>query len=1246
MYRKIRNLFTLGLIFILTAAILTDNRINAAANVPKLQTTSKEDVEINLYDEDAITEDDERLRDIDSGSVYAWEMTGKTVQNTLSGINTAYWNSSNTLLAATDAYGQTVPAYCLQPKKASPNRNVKLIEGNSVLSPPGLQAAACAVSAFGYGGDGSDPNVAMFGGTYNKLAGGAFGSYVINGRLLRGLMINGLVYELHPQEAQALTAAAVHYFSSLAGQGNDVDIPTGSKIDPSHNENVINAFKELEFLGSHFMNQYGYVESVAYSVENGDPWERALDDYSADFSWQIKTKNNGFVSFNPQTGNLTDDNYLINEGSGNTVTIKITLSAAKCSLKLISQDYAVSNSGFGTVLPNTNTIFLPDGQAGCFNYFYVTANKSCTIDYGPLYNGALSQLGPYSTLTLPTFNQDVTITIPEESILSGISIEANTLSGFSATPIYGDGDHDGVSNYSCRLFSDINSNRDYQDVLFFSPGNTFTRNTSSNISGSFKYYGNLEIYKTSSNKKITDNNSCYSLENAVYTLYKTNNDASSGKNPVINLSTNKNGYVKSGNLEAGIYYLKETKAPKGYKLDNSIYTVVIEKGNTTSDITTAKIYLNDTPLFTPADIVLFKTDEAKNPLGDAEFTVKFYNILSDKNPAEAGISPVRTWVFKTDHQTGLAHFNDVDKVSGDEYFYDGNNVVLPMGTITIEETKAPTGYERNTYVEVQKLYSSDNISVISFNPPEITNKKIRQSVCLNKIGEIKSNTFIPLENAGFKACPTIELEKDENGEYIWNDEKAIVLTEDGEKEIFTDENGFAQTIPLDYGTYLFKETTVPINYLPIDDFLVDIVSSNPEVKNLGTFSDEGFKAYISITKRCGYSKENIINNPAKFSIWSYDDNSYVDFDGETNLTIDENGELTLPYPLYAGRYRLDETESPEGYDEPAKKGTDFIVDATGIYEISDVDSSCGLINIIVENKPCMGEISIIKSGESLIYNNARKIYDESYEPLPEVTFGIYAFEDIYTVDGHKTIIYKKDELVTEITTNDKGIATTQKLPYGKYIAKEIKTPNNYIPCDNIIITLDESNYTEEVYNKLLKSKISLKKTSDNTDLPVSGAYYALYEYNSNYTTANEYRADEYIEEKSTDENGNISFDTALPPGSYVVVETKAPDGYFISDDIELIKTISDSSDTKVLSANMFENVSIVSSAYSDLEDHYRDEYNYYNLTVSDKKIPETPKTPDTPRTGDRIKYVITGLFASVFCTLFIILALKRKRGNS
>ena len=163
---------------------------------------------------------------------------------------------------------------------------------------------------------------------------------------------------------------------------------------------------------------------------------------------------------------------------------------------------------------------------------------------------------------------------------------------------------------------------------------------------------------------------------------------------------------KSGDLEEGSYVVREIQAGAGYAVDTKSYDVTVQ-----SDLT-AGLSVQEVPQSNPLDLLIQKIDvetrEAKAQtaasLEHAEFTVKYYKEQMDTDPAKAGKQPAKTWVFQTDKE-GKVHFTKDYRVSGDEFYYqmDGKTPCLPLGTVTIQETKAPEGYLVNSVVQVQKI---------------------------------------------------------------------------------------------------------------------------------------------------------------------------------------------------------------------------------------------------------------------------------------------------------------------------------------------------------------------------------------------------------------------------------------------------------------------------------------------------------------------------------------------------------------
>ena len=210
-------------------------------------------------------------------------------------------------------------------------------------------------------------------------------------------------------------------------------------------------------------------------------------------------------------------------------------------------------------------------------------------------------------------------------------------------------------------------------------------------SGDYTPLGYVKLKKSSANSVVTTGNSCYSIERAEFGVY--NNASASDNSKVGTLKTNANGESNILTLNAGTYYVKELKAPKGYALDAQIKKITVASGTTTT------VSFADQPQMDTIDVLVRKVDadtDKSKPQGNAtlkgaEFTVKFYDGNYKADPAEAGKNPLRTWVFKTD-QDGMCKYDTKYQVSGDDlYMTSKGNAAMPLGTITIQETKAPEG---------------------------------------------------------------------------------------------------------------------------------------------------------------------------------------------------------------------------------------------------------------------------------------------------------------------------------------------------------------------------------------------------------------------------------------------------------------------------------------------------------------------------------------------------------------------------
>ena len=260
--------------------------------------------------------------------------------------------------------------------------------------------------------------------------------------------------------------------------------------------------------------------------------------------------------------------------------------------------------------------------------------------------------------------------------------------------------------------------------------------------------GSLKLVKTSANPALTDgNNTCYDLAGAEYTVYSD----SAATTEVGKITLDSKGEGTLDNIKSGTYYVKETKAAKGYALDEEIHEVKIESGKT------AELAVKDVPQNDPARMAVQKIDAETgkaSPLGagtlaGAEFTVKYYSGMYNSEselPSEA----TRTWVFKTNDK-GIANIlRDESFVSGDELYMSATGVpTIPLGTITIQETKAPKGYTiSDTTLHIQQVTSDGSVeSVNTFVTPNVSEQVIRGNIKWVKAIE---ETQVRVPNALFK----------------------------------------------------------------------------------------------------------------------------------------------------------------------------------------------------------------------------------------------------------------------------------------------------------------------------------------------------------------------------------------------------------------------------------------------------------------------------------------------------------------
>lgn len=426
--------------------------------------------------------------------------------------------------------------------------------------------------------------------------------------------------------------------------------------------------------------------------------------------------------------------------------------------------------------------------------------------------------------------------------------------------------------------------------------------------------GKLCIKKTSANPAITDNNPCYSLQGAEYGVYKTEADAKADKNKVNTLTIGKydssekyKDWSNEIELDEGTYYVKETKNPKGYALNNSVVSVVV-KANESSWIGSNGEF-KDYPQSDPVSILLGKVDKETNKnkpqgsasLAGAEFTIKYYKGLYDSDPAKLGQTPARSWVLKTDND-GFTYLDSDYKVSGDDFYMFGNIATIPVGTITIQETKSPTGYFVNNEVFVRKIEANGTDQYVStYNQPKVLEKVIKFNIKKVQVG-----TTTPVSGAVFRHTmpngSTEDLETNSTGE--------ITIT------------GLAS------GTHKIKEIKSPDGYqLNPNEVVFNVASGTGKItftsgtnslvthgtKDSGdgyaTFADKVNPFNLKITKTNEHGK---VLKGAEFRLYSDADCKNV---VDTQIS-DEKGLLTFKNLDVEKTYYFKETKAPQGYRIP------------------------------------------------------------------------------------------------------------------------------------------------------------------------------------------------------------------------------------------------------------------------------------------------------------------------------------------
>lgn len=605
------------------------------------------------------------------------------------------------------------------------------------------------------------------------------------------------------------------------------------------------------------------------------------------------------------------------------------------------------------------------------------------------------------------------------------------------------------------------------------------------------------------------------------------------------------------------YSIREIQAPELY-LRNSedTYTFTFKFTNDKEEKVNFSHTFTNKRVNATIDLVKEDSETGNSAQGDAVFEGAIYGLYAreDINHPD-GRSGV---LYKKDEQVATLTTDKEGKASVSNLY---------LGKYYLKEITPPAGYLLDEEEhDVNCDYEGDQVETVKRNTVS-KEDVIKQPFQLIKAADNDKTDADLLKGAGFSAYLISSLTVKDDGSYDFTNATPIVLTEDGKTEMFTDERGYACSIPIPYGRYIVRETTTPHNFMPVDDFIVTVTenSSTPQVWRV--LLDDEFKAKLKIVKQDDETKQPVLLANTEFKVYDLDAKKYVEQVTTYPNTVvhksyftDENGYLILPESLKCGNYRIEEVSAPDGYTQNTQY-VEIKVDKNTAYQMDSV-SGDAIITVTYENHPVKGKLVIHKSGETLKSFKKDFVYEET--SLEGAEFEIYAAEDIYTPDhqvdeqGNRHVIYAKDTLVKTVTTDKNGEAVIKDLPLGKYRVKETKAPSGFVlnPDSQEVSFIYKDQNTPEIEEKLefsnerQKVELSVEKQDAETGKALKGATFGLY--NKEAISSGDkviVKADTLLQEITSNEKGKAAFTLDLPLGRYYVKELQAPSGYVSSDEI-------------------------------------------------------------------------------------------------
>lgn len=714
--------------------------------------------------------------------------------------------------------------------------------------------------------------------------------------------------------------------------------------------------------------------------------------------------------------------------------------------------------------------------------------------------------------------------------------------------------------------------------------------------------GQIELTKMIDTSKTNGLKGDPTLEGNVYGLYakeKITNKASTKvfyeKDALVSSkTTDSDGNITWDDLPLGDYYIKEISSNDSLVLNDTVINVSLEyEGQTVSKVTVSKETSNRVNM---QKIQVFKSGEKEGISGlvkglqGCEFTFKLKSEVD-----HVGWDNAQTYAIITTDANGIA-----------------NTPYLPYGQYLVKETKTPEDYitapdftvsVTDDYLEYEDVEQIKRIN--------INNRPFTSQVRLIKVDQ-ESGETVTLNSASFKI-------KDSKGNYVIQKVSGIkqdTFTTNSKNQIVSAGGQKGEVIlplELNAGTYTIEEIKVPEGFLQLEEpvtftitnqYNYDIDEDETPILTVKVKNSQP-KGKILLTKTDKVTAQPLENVEyeltAKEDIYSEVDGTLRYRKGATVAAGKTNasGQIVID-ELFMGKYELKEILTNEGYVLSSE-----VHDI--VFEQKDTVTKEYVIEVDVTNIAPEGEIHLVKTDK------------DTGKLLSGVTFQLTAKEDIYSLDGRNTLIYKVGQTVSMdpgedglYVTDESGKINITGLALGHYELRELQTLEGYVPNTKVYdidLTYDHSDkaiYTKEISVENEKTTTEISKIDATDGKELEGAHLSLKDKDGNII-------EEWVSEKEPHIIRGLSVNQ-----EYILHEDLAPIGYATASDVTF-KVNSDGSTTKVTMKDEITKVDI-----SKVDATTTKEIEGAKLTLTDKETGKVIESWTSGKAPHRIEGLEVG----------------------